>query len=128
MLSSTQAATLQAIIYHVLYFLEYRLKYFLNFRSVSLNLLSNLRIGFNNNFITNSSYAKFLGVTMDNTMSWNNDIDLLVKKLCTACYKIRNAKTYMSASSLKMITLFFLFGYELWNYILEKLVAQFYNF
>jgi len=62
----------------------------------------NLKIGFNNNFITNSSNTKFLGVTMDNTLSWNN-IDLLVKKLSTACYIIRNAKTYMSASSLKMI-------------------------
>ena len=27
----------------------------------------NLKIWFNNNLITNSSYAKFLGVTMDNT-------------------------------------------------------------
>ena len=121
MLSSTQAATLQAIIYH------YRLKYFLNFRSISLNLLSNLRIGFNNNFITNSSYAKFLGVTMDNTLSWNNDIDLLVKKLCTACYKIRNATTYVCLI-IKNDYAFFLFGYELWNYILGKLAAQFYNF
>ena len=40
---------------------------------------------------------------MGNTLSWNNDIDLLVKKLSTTCYIIRNAKTNMSASSLKMI-------------------------
>jgi len=39
---------------------------------------------------------------MDNTLSWNNHIDLLVKKLSTACYIIRSAKTYMSASSSKM--------------------------
>jgi len=65
---------------------------------------------------------------MDNTLSWNDDIDLLVKKLSMACYEIRNAKTYMSASLLKMITLFFLFGYELWSYILGKLAAQIYNF
>jgi len=37
---------------------------------------------------------------MDN---WNNDIDLIMKKLSLACYIIRNAKTYTSASSLKMI-------------------------
>jgi len=66
---------------------------------------------------------------MDNTLSWNNHIDLLVKKLSTACYLLRNAKTYMSALSLKMIYYaFFSFSYELWNYILGKLVAQFYNF
>jgi len=63
----------------------------------------NLKIGFNNNFITNSSYAKFLGVTMNNTLYWNNHIDLLMKKLSTTCYMIRNAKTYMSALSLKVI-------------------------
>ena len=33
------------------------------------NMTVNLKIGFHNNFITNSSYTKFLGVTMDNTQS-----------------------------------------------------------
>ena len=66
-------------------------------------MLVNLKIGFNSNFITNSSYTKFLGVTMNNALSWNNHIDLLVKKLSTACYVIRNAKTYMSTLSLKVI-------------------------
>jgi hypothetical protein len=42
-------------------------------------------------------------VTLDNTLSWNNHIDLLMKKLCKACYIIRNAKTNMSAMSLKVI-------------------------
>jgi hypothetical protein len=63
----------------------------------------NFKIGFNNNLITNSSFTKFLGVTMDNTLSWNNHIDLLLEKLSTACYIIRNAKTYTPALSLKMI-------------------------
>jgi hypothetical protein len=67
------------------------------------NMSVNLKIGFNNNFITNSSYTKFLGVTMNNTLSWSNHICLLVKKLNTACYIIINAKTYTSAFSLKVI-------------------------
>jgi hypothetical protein len=66
------------------------------------NMTVNLKIGFNNNFITNSSYTKFLKVTIDNTLSWNNHIDILVKKLGTACYVLRNAKTYLP-QSLKMI-------------------------
>jgi len=98
------------------------------FKCFETNMTVNLKIGFNNNFITSSSYIKFLVVTMDNTLSWNNHVDLLVKKLGTACYIIRNAKSYMSASSLKMIYYVFSFGYELWNYILVELVAQFYNF
>ena len=32
------------------------------------NISVNLKIGFNDNFITNSSYTKFLGVTMNNTL------------------------------------------------------------
>jgi hypothetical protein len=41
---------------------------------------------------------------MNNTLSWNNHIDLVVKKLSKTCYIIRNAKTYISAPSLKMIS------------------------
>jgi len=41
----------------------------------------NLKTGFNNNFITKSYYTKFLGVTMNNTLSWNNHNDLLIKKV-----------------------------------------------
>jgi hypothetical protein len=66
-------------------------------------MLVNLKVGFNNNLITNSSYTKFLGVIMNNTLSWNNHIHLLMQKLSKACYIIRNAKTYMSASLLKVI-------------------------
>ena len=62
-----------------------------------------LKIGFNNNFITNSSYTKFLGITVNNTLSWNNHIELTVKKLSKACYIIRKAKAYVSVSSLKVI-------------------------
>jgi hypothetical protein len=40
---------------------------------------------------------------MNTTLSWNNHIDLLMIKLSMACYIIRNPKTYMSASSLKVI-------------------------
>ena len=63
----------------------------------------NFKICFKNNLITSSSYTKLLGVTMDNTLSWNNHVDLLMKKLSMACRIIRNAKTHVSASSLKVI-------------------------
>ena len=72
-------------------------------KSNSVSILCYFYLGYNNNFITNSSYKKFLWVTMNNTLSWNKHIDLLVKKLRKACYIIRNAKTYMSAPSWKVI-------------------------
>jgi hypothetical protein len=40
---------------------------------------------------------------MNNTLSWNNHIELLMKKVSKACCIIRNAETYMSASSLKVV-------------------------
>jgi len=49
---------------------------------------------------------------MNNTLSWNNHIDLLVKKLPRACYIIRNAETYISAASLKII--YYAFFTRLW--------------
>ena len=67
------------------------------------NMSVHLKIDLNNNFNTNSTYTKFLEVTMDNTLSRNSHIDLLMKKLSTACYIDRNSKTYMSALSLKVI-------------------------
>jgi len=78
------------------------------------NMSVNLQIGFNNNFITNSFYTKFLGVTMNNTLSWNNHIELLVKKISKTCYIIRNAKTYISAPSLKMI--YYAFFHSIMSY------------
>jgi len=41
--------------------------------------------------------------TLPLPLLWNNHIDLLMKQLTTACYIIRNAKTYMSTLSLKII-------------------------
>jgi hypothetical protein len=69
-----------------------------NYTQSMRNVSVNLKIGVNNNFITNSSNTKFLGVAMNNNLSWNNHIDILMKKLSKACYIIRNDKTYMSAS------------------------------
>jgi hypothetical protein len=85
------------------------------------NMSVNFKIGFNNNFITNSPYTKFLGVTKYNTSSWNNHIDILMKKLSKACYIIRNSKTCLVIKS--DLSCFLPFSYELWNYILGKFVT-----
>ena len=71
-----------------------------------------LNIDFNNNFITNSSYTKFLVVTRNIILSWNNQIDLIMKNLNKACYIIRNAYSYMSLSLLKVY--YYAFFTRLW--------------
>jgi hypothetical protein len=57
----------------------------------------------NNNVITEVSNIKFLGLIMDDTLSWNLNIDKVMKRLTSVCYMIRAVKPYMSFSSLIMI-------------------------
>jgi hypothetical protein len=38
---------------------------------------------------------------LNETLSWDNHIEALAKKIGMACYIIRSAKTYISTSSLK---------------------------
>ena len=46
--------------------------------------------------------TKFLGITVDCTLSWKHHIDLVTRKLSTICYLIRNIKPYLSLCTLKM--------------------------
>jgi hypothetical protein len=63
-----------------------------------------LMIGYNNKFVACTSSIKFLEMSMNENLSWDNHIEALTKKLSTACYIIRSAKIYMSTSSLKIIS------------------------
>jgi hypothetical protein len=46
---------------------------------------------------------KFLGLTVNCSLTWTNHINLLIKKASNTCYLIRNIKPYLSISALKMI-------------------------
>jgi hypothetical protein len=48
-------------------------------------------------------YTKFLGLEVENTLSWNLHTDNVIKKLTTVCYMLRSAKPYMTLSSHIMI-------------------------
>jgi hypothetical protein len=54
----------------------------------------------NNNVITEVSHIAFLGLIIDDTLSWNLHIDKVMKRLPTVRYMIRTVKPYMSFSSL----------------------------
>ena len=56
-----------------------------------------------NNRISNSIYTKFLGLVVDNTLSWKPHIDHLINTLSTACYVIRSVKPYMNTDTFIMI-------------------------
>ena len=42
--------------------------------------------------------TQYYTIIINNTLSWNNHTDSIIKKLSKACYIIRNSKTCMSVS------------------------------
>ena len=66
---------------------------------------TDMHIGIDNNIIPNVTCTKFLGLTVDNSLTWKTHIELLINKLSTACYIIRAVKPYMSHSTL--ITIYY---------------------
>jgi hypothetical protein len=60
-------------------------------------------MGYNNKFSLNSTNTKFLGIIIENTLSWKVRVDKLIRKLCVACYAIRTVKPYMCQENLKSV-------------------------
>ena len=51
--------------------------------------------------IIQTNFVKFLGITLENTLSWKQHIDTITPKLNKACYVIRWSKLYLSYDALK---------------------------
>lgn len=56
-----------------------------------------------NNQITNSTKTKFLGLTIEETLSWKAHINQIMSRLSSACYAIRILTPIMTEDTLKMI-------------------------
>jgi len=62
-----------------------------------------VNINYKTNRINNVYYTKFLGLTLDSTLSWKPHTDQLISKLNSACYVIRFLKSIISLENLRMI-------------------------
>jgi len=73
-----------------------------------------IQITASNSIITNINNTKFLGLILDSTLSWNDQIIAFTSKLNKACYAIRAVKSCMSPKN----NLFFLctISYLIWYY------------
>ena len=56
-----------------------------------------------NKKIANVYNTKFLGLTLDNTLSWRTHIDTIIPKLSSAGFALRVIKPFLSLDSLKMV-------------------------
>jgi len=75
---------------------------------------SNFHISLNGNIIERKKYVKFLGIYVDDRLTWNNHIDYVKNRLSSALYGIRSVKHIASLSSL--LTLYYSFFYPHINY------------
>jgi len=64
---------------------------------------TDLHISYENRQISSIYSTKFLGLVIDNNLSWNYHIDQMIPKLNKAAYVIRFLKPFLSFESLKMV-------------------------
>jgi hypothetical protein len=57
-------------------------------------------IGKMGTIIETINYTRFLGLNIEYSITWERHIDDLIKKLCTACYNIRNMKSSVPQGSI----------------------------
>ena len=58
-----------------------------------------------NSINTNINSTKFLGLIIDNLLSWKDHIAALTLKLNKACYAIRSIKPFLSVDILRIIAI-----------------------
>jgi hypothetical protein len=75
--------------------------HYLQFKMINQDYLD-MDIGLSHKQIFNSNCTKFLGLIIDNKLSWKNHVDYLATKLST-CFIMRVIRPLMSLNTLKMI-------------------------
>ena len=76
------------------HYVEFRMK---NYYQVKTN------VKYKHKNISYSTETKFLGLIIDETLSWKQHIDQIATKLCSACYALRNLKHTVPQSTLRTI-------------------------
>jgi hypothetical protein len=61
------------------------------------------QINYEQKYLTNSTETKFLGLIIDDTLSWKQHTEQLASKLSSACYAWRNIRHMVSLDILRMI-------------------------
>ena len=62
-----------------------------------------LKLNYQGNYIRSSSHTKFLGLIIDDSLSWKAHIDQMMSKLNTACFVIRTIQAIMCTETLGMV-------------------------
>ena len=61
------------------------------------------QIGYDQKIISNMTETKFLGLTIDDKLSWKQHIDIVINRLSSICYALRNIRYMVSRGTLRLI-------------------------
>jgi hypothetical protein len=98
--------------------------YFFQF-STKNSSLTNLNID-DNKVIPKIPNMKFRRIKVENTMPWNNHINMSLPKISAACLVIRMVKPFMSLETENDKLCIVSLVRELWNNFLEKFLIYYY--
>jgi hypothetical protein len=101
-----------------LLFLNFDKTYFIQFMNKS-TYASDIYIKYGDKQISSTFNTKFLGLFVNDTLSWKTHIEFIMSKLNSACYALRSVKPYMSQNILKMI--YYSYFYCLMTYCSEDI-------
>jgi exonuclease III len=97
---NTVIQTLDKWFHSNLLFLNFEKTQFLQFLTKNTNAIQ-LNLTYNNKQISNMDHSKFLGLMINNRLSWEYHIELMIPKLNTATYVIRSLKQLVNSEILK---------------------------
>jgi hypothetical protein len=69
-------------------------------------------IGYDNKLIVSTSNTKYLGIIIENSLSWKAYIVQLKTNLCAACYAIRSIKPFIYFFSWDISVVYQIYIYE----------------
>lgn len=101
-------------------YLNLQKTHFLVFKASQRNINTDISLSYHGTKLTKEKSVKFLGITVDETLSWEEHCTSLSSKLSSICFAIRNLKTVLTLNQL--INIYYgivysrlLYGIEFWG-------------
>jgi hypothetical protein len=110
-----------------LLYLNYDKTYLMQFLTKT-NQEIGMEISFNNKKITTTPSIKFLGLSIDASLTWKYHINELTSRLNKACYAIRSIRPFMSLDVLRSTYFSYVHSILLRNIILREFILQLRHF
>jgi hypothetical protein len=82
--------------------------------SAKQDFINKLNVEYGNKNLLELNEIQFVGMKLDNVISWKQFIEAIIGKLNKACYIIRRTKQYLSSDALKMV--YYAFFHSIMSY------------